>query len=120
MCPAMITLHGIPNCDTVKKARAWLDANGVDYRFHDFKKSGAPAMLIERWAEAAGWETLLNRRGTTFRGLSDAEKADLDRAKAIRLMEANPSLIKRPVLEDESGKITVGFSKDAFAAEWKP
>jgi len=116
----MITLHGIPNCGTVKKARTWLDANGVDYRFHDFKKLGAPARLIERWADATGWETLLNRRGTTFRALSDADKADIDRAKAVRLMEANPSLIKRPVVEDEDGNVTVGFSEAAFAAEWKP
>lgn len=116
----MITLHGIPNCDTVKKARAWLDAHRIDYRFHDFKKLGAPASLIERWADAAGWETLLNRRGTTFRGLSEADKIDIDGAQAVRLMEANPSLIKRPVVEDESGKVTVGFSNDTFAAEWKP
>ena len=116
----MITLHGIPNCDTVKKARTWLDANGVDYRFHDFKKLGAPASLIQRWADAVGWEPLLNRRGTTFRGLSDANKAEIGRAKAIRLMEANPSLIKRPVVEDEDGNVTVGFSEAAFATEWKP
>ena len=116
----MITLHGIPNCDTVKKARAWLDANGVDYRFHDFKKLGAPAMLIERWADAAGWEALLNRRGTTFRALPDADKTGIDRAKAVRLMEANPSLIKRPVVEDGAGKVTVGFSDAAFAADWGP
>jgi Spx/MgsR family transcriptional regulator len=116
----MITLHGIPNCDTVKKARTWFDAHGVEYRFHDFKKLGAPAILIERWAARAGWEALLNRRGTTFRGLSDAEKADIDRAKAVRLMEANPSLIKRPVVEDDSGRLTVGFSADSFAADWGP
>ena len=115
----MITLHGIPNCDTVKKARAWLDAHGVDYRFHDFKKLGAPAALIERWAEVAGWETLLNRRGTTFRALSDTDKADIDRAKAVRLMETNPSLVKRPVVEDESGKVVVGFSETIYAG-WKP
>ena len=77
-------------------------------------------MLIERWADAVGWEALLNRRGTTFRGLGDAHKTDIDRAKAVRLMEANPSLIKRPVIEDERGKVTVGFSEQAFAAEWKP
>ncbi|QIK96621.1 ArsC family reductase [Sphingomonas sp. HDW15A] len=116
----MITLHGIPNCDTVKKARAWLDAQGVDYRFHDFKKLGVSAEMLERWAESAGWETLLNRRGTTFRALSDPDKADIDRDKAVRLMEANPSLIKRPVVEDESGKVTVGFSNEAFETEWKP
>ena len=116
----MITLHGIPNCDTVKKARTWLDANGVDYRFHDFKKLGAPAALIERWADRIGWEALLNRRGTTFRGLSDADKSGIDRSKAVRLMEANPSLIKRPVVEDGNGELTVGFSDAAFAANWGP
>jgi arsenate reductase (glutaredoxin) len=116
----MITLHGISNCDTVKKARAWLDAHGVDYRFHDFKKLGAPAALIEGWAEVVGWEALLNRRGTTFRALSDADKADIDRAKAASLMEANPSLIKRPVVEDQNGKVTIGFSEAAFAAAWGP
>ena len=116
----MITLYGIPNCDTVKRARTWLDTHGVDYRFHDYKKEGAPASLIERWVDALGWEALFNRRGMTFRGLSDADKTDIDRAKAVRLMEANPSLIKRPVVEDEGGKVTVGFLEDAFAPEWKP
>ena len=116
----MLTLYGIPNCDTVKKARAWLDARGIDYRFHDFKKLGAPAEAIERWADAVGWEVLLNRRGTTFRGLGDADRQDIDRAKAVRLMEAQPGLIKRPVIEDEAGKVTVGFSDAAFAADWGP
>lgn len=116
----MLALHGIPNCDTVKKARAWLDARGVEYRFHDFKKLGAPAAMLERWADSAGWEALLNRRGTTFRALSDADRQDLDRAKALRLMEARPSLIKRPVAEDKDGKVTVGFSETAFEAAWGP
>ena len=114
----MLTLHGIPNCDTVKKARAWLDARGVGYRFHDFKKLGAPAEMIGRWADAVGWEALLNRRGTTFRGLSEADKTEIDCAKALRLMEAQPSLIKRPVVEDEAGKVTVGFSEAQFDSEW--
>lgn len=114
----MITLHGIPNCDTVRKARAWLDARGVDYRFHDFKKLGAPAAMLEQWADRVGWEALLNRRGTTFRGLSEKDRADIDRAKAIRLMEAQPSLIKRPVIEDGTGKVTVGFSDAAFETDW--
>ena len=114
----MLTLYGIPNCDTVKRARAWLDGRGIDYRFHDYKKLGAPAEAIERWADAAGWEALLNRRGTTFRGLGEADRQDIDRAKAVRLMEAQPSLIKRPVVEDAAGELTVGFDESAFAAAW--
>ncbi len=113
----MITLSGIPNCDTVKKARTWLDGRGVDYRFHDFKKEGVTAAELEKWADAAGWEVLLNKRGTTFRGLSDADKEDIDRAKAIRLMEAHPSLIKRPVVSDGT-RVTVGFSDASFADNW--
>lgn len=114
----MITLHGIPNCDTVKKARAWLDAHGVAYRFRDFKKEPPTAPELARWAAAASWEVLLNRRGTTFRALADADKADIDRTKALRLMEAQPSLIKRPVADDGAGKVTIGFLPDQFAKEW--
>jgi Spx/MgsR family transcriptional regulator len=110
----MIHFYGIPNCDTVKKARAWLDQRGVAYEFHDYKKEGADAGQLDRWSDAAGWEALLNRRGTTFRALSEADKADIDRAKAIRLMQASPSLIKRPVVEHEDG-LLVGFD----AAAWE-
>jgi len=109
-----VALYGIPNCDTVKKARAWLDQRGVAYEFHDYKKEGADAGKLAQWSDAAGWETLLNRRGTTFRALYDADKADIDRAKAIRLMQAHPSLIKRPVAE-HGGGLLVGFD----AAEWE-
>jgi arsenate reductase (glutaredoxin) len=109
----MIHLYGIPNCDTVKKARAWLGQRGIDYAFHDYKKEGADPGQLEAWSDAAGWEALLNRRGTTFRALSDAEKADIGRAKAIRLMQAHPSLIKRPVVE-HGGGLLVGFD----AAVW--
>ena len=114
----MITLHGIPSCDTVKKARAWLDQRGLEYRFRDFKKAPPAADELARWADAAGWEALLNRRGTTFRGLAEGDRLDIDRAKALRLMQASPSLIKRPVVTDESGKVTVGFSDASFAADW--
>jgi len=110
----MIQLYGIPNCDTVKKARAWLDARGTDYAFHDYKKEGADPGKLAAWSDAAGWEALLNRRGTTFRALADADKAHIDRAKAIRLMEASPSLIKRPVVE-HTGGVLVGFD----TAEWE-
>ena len=108
-----IHLYGIPNCDTVKKARKWLDARDIDYAFRDFKKEGADPAKLETWADSAGWEALLNRRGTTFRKLEETDKADIDRAKAIRLMVAHPSMIKRPVVEHPGG-VLVGFSE----AEW--
>jgi Spx/MgsR family transcriptional regulator len=109
-----LTLHGIPNCDTVKKARAWLDARGVAYAFHDYKKLGIDAATLNRWADAVGWEPLLNRAGTTFKKLADADKVGIDRAKAIALMVANPSMIKRPVVEGD-GKMLVGFKPDEWA-----
>jgi Spx/MgsR family transcriptional regulator len=110
----MIELYGIPNCDTVKKARGWLDERGIAYTFHDYKKEGADPARLAAWNDAAGWEILLNRRGTTFRGLDEADKAGIDRAKAIRLMQANPSLIKRPVVEHGCG-LLVGFEADEWA-----
>jgi Spx/MgsR family transcriptional regulator len=109
----MIEFFGIPNCDTVKKARAWLDERGIGYSFHDYKKEGADPAKLAKWSDAVGWEALLNRRGTTFRALSDADKADIDRAKATRLMQAHPSLIRRPVVE-HAGGLLVGFDP----AEW--
>lgn len=109
----MPTLHGIANCDTVKKARAWLEASGVDYRFRDFKKEPPCAEEIAAWADAVGWEALLNRRGTTFRGLAEADKSGIDRARAIELMAAQPSLIKRPVMTDGDA-VTVGFPAAGF------
>jgi arsenate reductase (glutaredoxin) len=109
-----ITLFGIPNCDTVKKARLWLEGRGVAHAFHDYKKAGIDAETLGRWADAVGWEVLLNRAGTTFRKLSDADKADIDRAKAIGLMIANPSLIKRPVVEG-AGDILVGYKEPVWA-----
>jgi arsenate reductase len=107
------TLYGIPNCDSVKKARGWLDAHGVAYEFHDYKKRGAPAEKLAKWADAVGWERLLNRAGTTFRGLPQEERADVDRAKALRLMATHPSLIKRPVVEQDH-ELLVGFKSDEF------
>jgi arsenate reductase len=108
-----VTFYGIPNCDTVKKARGWLDARGIAYTFHDYKKLGADPAKLARWAELAGWEKVLNRAGTTFRKLPDGDKADLSAAKAIALMAANPSCIKRPVVEHPGG-ILVGF----LESEW--
>lgn len=109
-----IDLFGIPNCDTVKKARTWLDGRGIRYVFHDYKKEGTDPARLPAWSDAVGWEALLNRRGTTFRALSEADKAGIDRAKAIRLMEAHPSMIKRPVVEHPGG-LLVGFDP----AEWQ-
>ena len=106
-----VTVFGIANCDTVKKARHWLDAAGVAYAFRDYKKAGIDAITLNRWADSVGWEPLLNRAGTTFRKLGDADKADIDRAKAIALMVANPSMIKRPVVEG-TGPLLVGFKPD--------
>lgn len=111
----MITLYGIPNCDTVKKARAWLDQQGIPYAFHDYKKQGADPAKLADWVVAAGWETVLNRAGTTFRKLPEADKAELDAAKAVAVMAAHPSCIKRPVVEHPGG-LLVGFKPEEWAA----
>ena len=110
-----IIFYGIPNCDTVKKARVWLEGRGIAYAFHDYKKQVTDAARIARWVEAAGWERVLNRAGTTFKKLPDADKADIDAAKAVALMAANPSCIKRPVLEYPGG-LLVGFKADEWEA----
>jgi len=109
----MTTLYGIPNCDTVKKARAWLDTRGVGYRFHDYKKAGVDEAALRDWVGRLGWEALLNRAGTTFRKLPDADKAGIDAAKAIAIMLANPSAIKRPVVVDGETLI-VGFDAERY------
>jgi arsenate reductase len=108
-----MTLYGIKNCDTMKRARAWLDAKGVPYAFHDYKARGIDRPRLEAWAGQAGWETLLNRAGTTFRKLPDADKIGLDEAKALALMLDQPSMIKRPVL-DLGGRILVGFKPEQY------
>ena len=108
------TIYGIPNCNTMKKARAWLDAHGVETRFHDYKKEGIERAKLDTWIAKVGWEPLVNRSGTTFRKLADADKANLTEAKARRLMLANPSLIKRPVLET-GRQVVVGFSPERYA-----
>jgi len=110
-----LTLYGIKACDTMKKARVWLDQHGVDYTFHDYKVAGANRADVERWADEHGWEVVLNRAGTTFRKLPDADRQDIDRDKAIDLMLAQPSMIKRPVL-DLGGRTLVGFKPDQYAA----
>ena len=114
--PGMITLYGIPNCDTVKKARAWLAEHGANVQFHDFKKQGVPEAGLTRWLAAVGWEKLLNRQGTTWRKLEPATQTGVtDAASARALMLAQPSVIKRPVVEWPNGEVTVGFD----AAVWR-
>lgn len=110
-----LEFYGIPNCDTVKKARKWLEAKGSDYTFHDYKKEGADAARLEKWIAVAGWEKLLNRAGTTFKKLPDADKQDLDAAKAVAIMAAQPSTIKRPVVEYPGG-LLVGFKESEWEA----
>lgn len=110
-----LILYGIPNCDTVKKASTWLEARGIAYTFHDYKKAGADAAKLAQWCAAAGWDKVLNRAGTTFKKLPDADKTDLDQARAVQVMAANPSCIKRPIVEHPGG-LLVGFKEAEWAA----
>ena len=111
-----VTIYGIKNCDTMKKARAWLDKHGVDYVFHDYKTAGIERAQLEQWSKKVGWETLLNRAGTTFKKLPEKEKDSVTPTKAIALMLKQPSMIKRPVLEASGGKLLVGFKPEQYAA----
>lgn len=109
----MITIYGIPNCDTIKKARKWLEANDVDYQFHDYRKDGLNAKQLKQWSKELGWENLLNRRGTTWRKLSESERESVNEKSAISLMLKHPAMIKRPLLD--AGKIrVVGFSENEY------
>ncbi len=108
-----IIVFGIPNCDTIKKARKWLDANNISYEFHDYKKKGIDKASLTRWCNDLGWEVLLNTRGTTFRKLSDAQKSNLTQAKAISLLIQNTSMIKRPVIET-GREMLVGFDEERY------
>jgi len=110
-----ITMYGIKNCDTIKKARTWLESHGVAYDFHDYKALGADAAKLRGWVADHGWETILNRAGTTFRALPDTDKQGIDAEKAVALMMANPSMIKRPVL-DLGGETIVGFKPERYEA----
>ena len=110
-----ITIYGIKNCDTMKKARAWLDGHGVAYAFHDYKTAGIERERLERWTKKVGWETLLNRTGTTFKKLPDKDKDGLTEKKAIALMLAQPSMIKRPVLDLGRDRLLVGFKPELYA-----
>lgn len=114
----MITLYGIPNCDTVSKARKWLTANNIDYQFHNFKKDGLEQQTLNRWLDTLGWEVLLNKRGTTWRKLPDEKKIDIDRVKAAAIMLENTSIIKRPVLE-ANNSIQVGFKSEQYETLFK-
>ncbi|MVZ98173.1 ArsC family reductase [Sphingorhabdus sp. IMCC26285] len=111
-----ITLYGIPNCDTVKKARQYLGDRGIAFHFHDYKKDGIAIETLERWIEQVGWEKLLNKAGTTFKKLADADKIGIDTDKAIALMQANPSMIKRPVVEG-GPNLLVGFNPEIYDRE---
>ena len=115
-----VTIYGIPNCDTMKKARTWFDGHGIPYEFHDYKKAGIDRARLEAWSRTVGWETLLNRAGTTFRKLPDSDKRNVDERKAIALMLAQPSLIKRPVLDIGGGKLLVGYKPEIYAAALAP
>ena len=110
-----VTIYGIKACDTMKKARTWLDANGTHYHFHDYKTEGIDPARLEAWVKKLGWEVLLNKSGTTFRKLPDRAKAGLDASKAIKLMLEQPAMIKRPVL-DLGGKLVVGFKPEVYEA----
>ena len=109
-----ITMYGIKNCDTIKKARAWLEARDIAYTFHDYKIAGIDRIRLERWCRLVGWDTLCNRAGTTFRKLPDTEKTSLTKDRAVELMLASPSLIKRPVLEIDD-RLLVGFAPESYA-----
>lgn len=111
----MTVVYGIRNCDTMKKARAWLDGQGIAYSFHDYKLQGIDRARVQRWCEVLGWEAVINRAGTTFRKLTDAQRQDLDQARAIELMLAQPSLIKRPVLE-QADQVLAGFKPEHYAS----
>jgi len=111
----MITMYGIPNCDTIKKAKKWLEANGVDYQFHDYRKNGLEEAQLKTWVAELGWEVLLNKRGTTWRQQSDEVKNNIDEASAIALMLEHPAMIKRPLLDTGSER-KVGFKDTEYAA----
>jgi arsenate reductase len=112
-----LTMYGIPACDTIKKARTWLGEKGVAFTFHNYKTDGIDRATLERWVEKLGWEALLNRSGTTFRKVPEEQRADLDRDRAIAIMLANPSAIRRPVLED-GDTLLVGFKPESYAQHW--
>lgn len=110
----MITMFGIKNCDTIKKARKWLEAEGIDYQFHDYKKEGVSTEMLNSWVKDVGWEALINKRGTTWRKLPEAVKESIDQASAIEIMLENTSIIKRPLLVDDANNKLLGFTADDY------
>lgn len=112
----MITLFGIPNCDTVRKARKWLEAEGIEYQFHDFKKQGVTEDALSEWISQAGLDTVLNRRGTTWRQLPESDREGIDETKAIALLLEHTSMIKRPVLQMTNGIVHIGFKPEQYQA----
>jgi arsenate reductase len=110
----VVTIYGIPNCDTCRKSRKWLETNSVEHRFHDLRADGLDKSVLARWAKHAGWQKLLNTRSTTWRGIPEADRQDLNEKRAIKLMLAQPTLIKRPVL-DTGDEILLGFTNDTYA-----
>jgi len=115
---ASITVYGIPNCDTVKKARKWLNAKDISYEFHDYKKKGIDMKTLQSWSKTLGWDALLNRRGTTWRKFDESDKADIDERRALDLMVEHTSMIKRPVIEYDGG-LLLGFDEDAYLMAFK-
>ena len=115
----MNTLYGISNCDTIKKARRWLTDNGIEYRFHDYRKDGLALEQLQRWSDSLGWESLLNKRGTTWRNLSDDQKQSIDLVSALNLMVQFPAMIKRPLLETEE-KAYLGFTQNLYKSIFGP
>ncbi len=114
-----LTLYGIPNCDTVKKARTWLEQRGIDYHFHDYKKSGIDAATLKRWCQEFGFEQVVNQRGTTWRKLDEAARSNLNQGKVIKLMQAQPSVIKRPIV-DTGTALLLGFSEESYQRSLLP
>lgn len=116
-----VTIYGIKNCDTMKKAFAWLDEHDIAYSFHDYKKSGIASDKLANWvSRAGGWEHVVNKSGLTFRGLPETTKASLNDERAIALMAEKPSMIRRPIIEAEGGKLIIGFSDESFIASFDP
>ena len=111
-------MYGIPNCDTIKKARKWMQQHDVNYRFHNYKKDGTDPTRLARWADQLGWEKLINRRGTSWRKLDEDTRNNMDLARALEIMQQNPSIIKRPLIETANGKLLLGFDEKAYQQEF--
>lgn len=113
-----VVMYGIPNCDTIKKARQWMQQHEVDYRFHNYKKDGVDAAQLAQWAQQLGWDKLINKRGTTWRKLDEDTRNHMDLARALEIMQQNPSIIKRPLIETSAGKLLLGFDEKTYQQEF--